>query len=491
MRLTFSDDFGQFRSSPTGIDDTGRPVWQTAYELFTGYLTRTLAPGNPESQWYSDASTGTNPFTANGATLTITASPAHDLPMGMTHTSGMITTRKSFAQTYGYFETSMKLPVGLGFWPAFWMLRVDGVWPPEFDIMEASSSQVNVVLTSDLSGPIDNREEHGAAHYLPDPTGWHAYGLSWRPDMLRFYIDGAEVFSTPTPAEAHAPMYMVTTLSVGDDRPWPGPADGVSSGTLEIDYIRAWGYDDIAPTMPPVLTMRVLTGTAAAETLTGGATDDRLESRGGNDTLTGGGGADRFVFANHTGTDIVTDFQSGTDRLIIQSTAPITAQTLTLGTQLTFGTSTVMLAGVFDIQPGDIVAGAGSKAGGTGSDLIDRSSIAIPSDSIDGAAGNDTIRGSAGDDWIKGGWGNDVLTGNVGADSFMFWPGAGNDTITDFRPGDDRLVFKGVNSTSIHPTWDAVAGVDGMRIAYGASGDSVFLAGMNNSLMPGSIYVTY
>jgi hypothetical protein len=30
-----------------------------------------------------------------------------------------------------------------------------------------------------------------------DPTGWHAYGLEWRAECVRFFVDGSQVFETP------------------------------------------------------------------------------------------------------------------------------------------------------------------------------------------------------------------------------------------------------------------------------------------------------
>src|SRR5262249_10812797 len=51
-------------------------------------------------------------------------------------TEGFIQTAATFSTTYGYFEIRAKLPTeaGRGLWPAFWMLRPAGGWPPEMDI---------------------------------------------------------------------------------------------------------------------------------------------------------------------------------------------------------------------------------------------------------------------------------------------------------------------------------------------------------------------
>lgn len=69
-------------------------------------------------------------------------------------------------------------------------------------------------------------------------------------------------------------------------------------------------------------------------------------------------------------------------------------------------------------------------------------------DTLYGGNGNDTLNGGSGADRLVGGRGDDVLTGGSGADVFDFGDldgskgGAiGNDTITDFERGIDRLVF--------------------------------------------------
>jgi Ca2+-binding RTX toxin-like protein len=72
-------------------------------------------------------------------------------------------------------------------------------------------------------------------------------------------------------------------------------------------------------------------------------------------------------------------------------------------------------------------------------------------DLLRGGAGNDTLFGGAGDDTLDGGpgrdtldgsTGNDVLTGGTGRDTFWFRGAApGNDIITDFEAGLDRILI--------------------------------------------------
>ena len=51
------------------------------------------------------------------------------------------------------------------------------------------------------------------------------------------------------------------------------------------------------------------------DTLSGGAGDDLLDGGYGNDELSGGPGADIFVFAEHSGRDVVTDFRADEDSI--------------------------------------------------------------------------------------------------------------------------------------------------------------------------------
>ncbi len=57
-------------------------------------------------------------------------------------------------------------------------------------------------------------------------------------------------------------------------------------------------------------------GGAGNDHLYGGAANDKMNGGIGNDRLSGGTGPDRFIFDPHGGTDTLTDFQNGTDKLI-------------------------------------------------------------------------------------------------------------------------------------------------------------------------------
>jgi len=64
-------------------------------------------------------------------------------------------------------------------------------------------------------------------------------------------------------------------------------------------------------------------------------------------------------------------------------------------------------------------------------------------DTVHGGPGRDRLFGGTGDDRLDGGNGRDWLTGGAGVDAFVFSTGLATadnlDTLTDFRPGEDRL----------------------------------------------------
>ena len=69
-------------------------------------------------------------------------------------------------------------------------------------------------------------------------------------------------------------------------------------------------------------------------------------------------------------------------------------------------------------------------------------------DMLVGTNGNDVLNGRGGDDIIIALGGNDTITGGTGNDRFVFSPGSGQDTITDFTAGigtDDVIELRGFN----------------------------------------------
>ncbi len=236
LRATFAEDFAHFSASASGFAN-GRPVWRTTY--IGG--DRTL-PNNHEVEWYADV----GPFRVAGGILEIAATPEPGLSRGLTHRSGLIMSQTLFHQRYGYFEIRAQLPAGKGLWPAFWLLPSDGTWPPEIDAMEMLGHAPAAYFVAVHARPPGPAVDSVTAVPSPDLTaGFHVFGVAWRPNVIRFFLDGALVHEEATPSDMHRPMYLLANLAVGGVNSWPGAAAPDQTGVYRIAWIRAWQFEDL------------------------------------------------------------------------------------------------------------------------------------------------------------------------------------------------------------------------------------------------------
>jgi beta-glucanase (GH16 family) len=181
-------------------------------------------------------------------------------------TSARLTTRGLKDFQYGRIEARMKLPVGTGLWPSFWMLGSNFLttgWPASgsFTIVE------NVALTERTNGIGPTRIRatlHGPRYYggngpwrdfqFPngarvDDGNFHTYGIIWSPGMMQFYVDDpANIFFVQNASDLPEggqwvfdhPFFLVMNLAVGGD--WPGNPDASTPNPAEmlVDYVRVY-----------------------------------------------------------------------------------------------------------------------------------------------------------------------------------------------------------------------------------------------------------
>ena len=83
-------------------------------------------------------------------------------------------------------------------------------------------------------------------------------------------------------------------------------------------------------------------------------------------------------------------------------------------------------------------------------------------ENITAGSGDDTIEGNFKNNLITGGAGDDTLTGGRGNDVFDFTVGFGNDVITDFVVGTDKLKIKDAQGNILTSTnfTDSTSGAD-------------------------------
>ena len=157
---------------------------------------------------------------------------------------------------------------------------------------------------------------------------------------------------------------------------------------IGIDRFAAENFD--LPSIPPESQawIRANIGTSGADTMTGSASSERFEGKGGADSYSGGIGDDTYLVDNDEQI-VVERPREGIDTVesYISFALPDNVENLTL------------------LSAGET---------GLGNALANR---------LTGSAGDDTLNGKAGSDWLFGGDGDDV---------FVFEVGDGDDAVADF-----------------------------------------------------------
>ncbi len=171
---------------------------------------------------------------------------------------------QGFTFKYGRIEASIKFPIGVGTWPAFWMLGenfpVVG-WPKtgEIDIAEIFDS-----------GGVSNREPLFTIHFCdeslsgglctPFPTGyvsitsktnlgvslgnsfhvyeaeWNASGITWRVDDVTY---ASTTIQPATMEEFQAKFFVLLNIAIGGN-PVPSPDATGWPRTMLVDWIRVY-----------------------------------------------------------------------------------------------------------------------------------------------------------------------------------------------------------------------------------------------------------
>ena len=174
-----------------------------------------------------------------------------------------------------------------------------------------------------------------------------------------------------------------------------------------------------------------ITGTSAANVLTGGAGNDTIHGNGGADVIAAGAGNDTV---DEIGAESSIDGGTGTDTLILKSGSGVTAIDLSVsGSDQTTGDSLVV----------------------KNFEAVDASAMSSAL-SINGTSGGDTMTAGSGADTITGGGGADVIAAGGGNDSVDYWA---TETSIDGGTGSDTLVFK-VAGTITNFNLAAAAGTD-------------------------------
>jgi beta-glucanase (GH16 family) len=254
--LVWSDEFDSRAGSPPDparwTFDTGNPGVNNEQEVYcaTGSSTPPCESGQP------------NAVQDGQGHLVIQAIRTSS----GTWTSARLKTQGLHEFRYGRIEASMRLPVGTGLWPAFWMLGTNFTtvgWPGcgEIDIMEnvpaaapggqgLGPSMIQSTLHgAGYSGASGLGQRHSFSNGGRVDTAFHTYGAIWSPQMVQFYVDDPHnVFFVRTASDIPAgaqwgfdhDFFVIMNLAVGGD--WPGPPDATtpSPSRVLVDHVRLY-----------------------------------------------------------------------------------------------------------------------------------------------------------------------------------------------------------------------------------------------------------
>ncbi|AKQ63781.1 Endo-1,4-beta-xylanase A precursor [Myxococcus hansupus] len=203
---------------------------------------------NSEQQNYT-----TSPRNIQVSNGTLKLIARHESSNGYPFTSGRLESAGKREFGHGKVEARIKMPVGPGLWPAFWMLgnNIGQVgWPEcgELDIME------NVGYADWTSGALHGPGYSGDTpinqrfHPSSPVSDWHVYATEFSSQDVKWLIDGV-VVKTVTRAEVERygrwvydrPYFIILNLAVGGTYPFGlngarTPSFGVPQSTL--DHIR-------------------------------------------------------------------------------------------------------------------------------------------------------------------------------------------------------------------------------------------------------------
>jgi beta-glucanase (GH16 family) len=236
--ITWSDEFNEASLNPkVWTYDTGGGGW-----------------GNSELEYYTTSSQNSY---LSGGLLHIAA--LRQATNGSSYTSARIKSEGLYARKYGRFEWRARLPAGVGFWPALWMLGANvntAGWPGcgEIDVVENRGSDL-----TNVQGSLHSGSDETEVYTLPggSVTNFHTYTLDWTTNAISFYVDGLR-YETQTnwtssvgsyPVPFNQPFFIIMNLAVGGNyvnNPTMADINANSTfpGELQVDYVRVY---DVTP----------------------------------------------------------------------------------------------------------------------------------------------------------------------------------------------------------------------------------------------------
>jgi beta-glucanase (GH16 family) len=303
--LVWSDEFnganGAFPDATKWTYDTGGGGFGN------GELQTYCAPG---SNTFPCSTANPNIFQNGNGQLVIRARNS-----GGNWTSGRMKTAGRAQFQYGRIEARLRLPIGAGLWPAFWMLGTNigsAGWPGcgEQDIMEWVPAYGPNTTSSTLHGPgYSGAGGIGRRFTFPnggrvDDGNFHVYGVIWSPNRMQFYRDDfTQPFFTFTPANIPAgtqwvynhPFFLLLNLAVGGGFPGNPNSTTPNPALMLVDYVRVFQASDGGGNLNGTHTLTPQHATSKRMDLAGSSTANGTKVQ---IWTANGGAAQNWVFSN-------------------------------------------------------------------------------------------------------------------------------------------------------------------------------------------------
>ena len=192
--------------------------------------------------------------------------------------NAILSSQNKFQQKYGYFEARIAFNSAPGMWSAFWLLSNDmreggraelnpgraDLYGTEIDIVEHRSQNFwtsdfrdRITAVVHMDGYLDNRKS--MENTTPSgsiTSGYHTYGVDWRADEMRFYLDGTLWWTVNQQTSNNAGInsnpisgieQFMLLSSEAQSGAWAGaiPEQGygsrqISTTTMKVDYVRVF-----------------------------------------------------------------------------------------------------------------------------------------------------------------------------------------------------------------------------------------------------------
>lgn len=258
--LPARDGLALLHRGPRLLSYGGPGIWMPRYSTSTAPKGHGNPP-NGEYAFYADPefpwSNGYSPFALADGSLRIRAERC--APLGFRpgeipddpHTNapyewvtGVLTSRQRFSQQGGYFEIEAQLPKGPATWPAFWLLPINEVHPPEIDVVEYLGHEPTRYRGTCLfPGPREDQSVFDTGQDLS--AGFHRYGMLWTDSAIEFFLDDVQLATKPIRGRPDyaQPFYLLINLAIGSRKAeWvPAPSAATPSpADMLIRRVRAW-----------------------------------------------------------------------------------------------------------------------------------------------------------------------------------------------------------------------------------------------------------